>query len=183
MLRESSAARSPVHAIQADAAAVPLKDGAASAVVWDPPYYDNVDYDIAGEPYQAVLAAMLPDLVSELRVPPKLTRHERIERYELDLVRQASEARRILGPNGRVGVFWLAREPTELQRFLEIIAPAGLQLVRAVRLDTIRSLRIVPDEGHRTYLLVLQPMPAAASPVVVDAGTVLALAPDGALSL
>src|SRR5258708_16716175 len=64
-----------------------------------------------------------------------------------------------------------------------MIARAGLQLVRAVRLDTIRSLRSVPDEGHRTYLLVLQPMPAAASPVVVDAETVLALATEGALSL
>lgn len=59
VLRQNSAAGCPVHAIQADAAAVPLKDGAASAVVWDPPYYDNVDYYTAGEPYQAVLAAML----------------------------------------------------------------------------------------------------------------------------
>lgn len=98
-------------------------------------------------------------------------------------MRQASEARRVLSTNGRVGVFWLAREPTELQRFLEMIAPAGLQLVRAVRLNTIRSLRIAPDEGHWTYLLVLQPMPAAASPVVVDGETVLALATEGALSL
>src|SRR5258708_34508769 len=96
MLRQNSAARSPVHAIQADAADVPLKDGAASAVVWDPPYYDNVDYDIAAEPYQAVLAAMLPALVSEPRVRPQLTRHERIATHDLERVRQASAPRRTL---------------------------------------------------------------------------------------
>ena len=172
-----------MHVIQADAAAVPLGDSSVSAVVWDPPYYDNVDYDAAGEPYQAILAAMVPDLVSELVVAPKLSAPERTERYEHDLLRQACEARRVVSPSGGIGVFWLAREPTELQRFLEMIAPAGLQLLRAVRLDTIRPPRMVADAGPRTYLLVLQPIPVAASAVVVDAEKVLALATVGTLSL
>ena len=40
----SSAAR-PVLAIKANADAIPLGDAAVSAVIWDPPYYDNIDYD------------------------------------------------------------------------------------------------------------------------------------------
>lgn len=183
MLRENSAAARPVRVIQADAAAVPLGDSAVSAVVWDPPYYDNIDYGVAGEPYQAILAAVVPDLVGELAIPPKLPLQERTERYEIDLRRQACEARRVVSPDGSIGVFWLAREPEELQRFLEMIAPAGLQLLRAVRLDTIRPPRVVADTGTRTYLLVLQPIPAAASAVVVDAEKVLALATAGTLSL
>ena len=183
LLRENSSSARPVQVIQADAAAVPLGDSAVSAVVWDPPYYDNVDYDAVGEPYQAILAAMVPDLVSELVVAPKLPLRERTERYERDLQRQACEARRVVSPNGGIGVFWLAREPAELQRFLELIAPAGLQLLRAVRLAPIRTPRVGADTRPQTYLLVLQPIPAAASAVVVDAEKVLALATVGALSL
>ena len=183
LLQENSSAARPVRAIKADAAAIPLDDSAVSAVVWDPPYYDNIDYDTFGEPYQAILAAMVPDLVSELAVPPRLPLPERSERYERDLLRQACEARRVVDPGGGIGVFWLAREPAELQRFLEMIAPAGLQLLRAVRLDMIRPRRVIAATGHWTYLLVLQPIPTEASAVVVDAEKVLALATAGALSL
>jgi len=183
LVQENSSSERPLLAIQADAANIPLGDFTVSAVVWDPPYYDNVDYDAAGEPYQAILAAMVPDLVSELDVPPKLPRPERALRYERDLVQQACEARRVVDPHGGIGVFWLAREPEELQRFLEMIAPAGLQLLRAVRLDTIRMSKAYDETGPRTYLLVLQPMSAAASAVVVDAEKVLALATVGVLSL
>ena len=172
-----------MHAIQADAADVRLGDATVSAVVWDPPYYDNVDYDAVGEPYQAVLAAMVPDFVSELVVAPKLPQAERTERYERDLVRQAYQARRVVSPGGGIGVFWLAREPAQLKRFLEQVAPAGLQIVRAVRLDTIRTARVVAGTEPQTYLLVLEPIPAAASAVAVDVERVLALATAGALSL
>jgi len=181
LLQENSSSARRVRAVQADAADTRLDGSSVSAVVWDPPYYDNVDYDAVGEPYQAILAAVVPDLVSTLIVPPKLPRPERTKRYEDDLLRQAREARRVVKPDGGIGVFWLAREP-ELQRFLEIIAPADLQLVRAVRLDTIRR-RVVADAGPRTYLLVLRPNPATAPAVAVDAEKVLALATAGALSL
>ena len=181
LLHENSSSEYPVQAIQADAAAVPLDDSTVSAVVWDPPYYDNVDYDAAGEPYQTILAAVVPDLVNSLIVPPKLPRQERTKRYENDLLRQAYEARRVVNSDGSIGVFWLAREPAELQHFLEMIAPAGLQLLRAVRLDTIRGFKAF--DGTGTYLLVLQPIPAAASAIVVDTEKVLALAAVGALSL
>ena len=181
LLKENSSSARPVRAIQADATAIPLDDSTVSAVVWDPPYYDNVDYDAASEPYQAILAAVVPDLVSELIVPPKLPRPEQTKRYERDLLLQAYEARRVVNSHGSIGVFWLAQEPAELQHFLEMIAPAGLQLLRAVRLDTTRGLKAFYGTG--TYLLVLQPIPAAASAVVVDAAKVLALATVGALSL
>ena len=125
---------------------------------------------------------MTPDLVSELLVPPRLTRQERTERYEQDLLRQAHEARRIVGPQGSIGVFWLERKPGELDHFLETMKSADLHLLRAVRLDTIRPRRGA-HVGAATYLVVLRPVPAAASVVPVDAERVLALATVGALSL
>jgi len=183
LLQENSSSPRPVRAIQADAAEIPLDDSSVSAIVWDPPYYDNVDYDTAGEHYQAILAAMVPDLVDEPVVSPKLPRAEWTKRYEGALLRQAGEARRVVSSTGHIGVFWLARNRAKLQPFLDMIRPAGLHLRTAVRLDTIRPPRVATATGPLTYLLVLQTRSAAASAAVVDAETVLALAEDGALSL
>jgi hypothetical protein len=182
LLRANSSAPRPVRAIKANANAIPLANAAVSAVIWDPPYYDNIDYDTVAGHYQSVLAAVIPDITGEPVFRPRLPRVERTRRYEGDLVEQAREARRVVSPNGSIGVFWLAREPAELNRFLELIGPAALRLVRAVRLDTIRPPRAAAAD-QQTYLLVLQPIPAAAPEVAVDAETVLALAADGALSL
>ncbi len=169
-------------AIRANADAIPLRDAAVSTVIWDPPYYDNIDYETVSGHYQSVLAAVIPDVTGEPVFQPRLPLAERIRRYEDDLVRQAREARRVVSPNGDIGVFWLAREPAELKRFLELIGPAALQLVHAVRLDTIRATRAAAAE-QQTYLLVLRPIPDPVLEVAVDAEKVLSLAADGALSL
>jgi len=182
LLRESSSAARPARAIRANANAIPLGDAAVSAVIWDPPYYDNIDYDTVAGHYQSVLAAVVPDVTGEPVFRPRLPRVERTRRYEDDLVQQAREARRVVTPDGSIGVFWLASDPTELKRFLRLIGPAALRLVHAVRLDTIRPPRAAPAD-QQTYLLVLQPIPAAAPEVGVDAEKVLSLAADGALSL
>jgi hypothetical protein len=182
LLRANSSAARPVRAIHANAGAIPLGDAAVSAVIWDPPYYDNIDYDTVASHYQSVLAAVVPDITGEPVFRPRLPREERTRRYEDDLVQQAREARRVVRPDGRIGVFWLAREPAELTRFLALIEPAALRLMHAVRLDTIRPPRAA-TAGHLTYLLVLQPIPVAAPEVAVDAEKVLSLAADGALSL
>jgi hypothetical protein len=182
LLRMNSSAARPVQMIRANADAIPLGDAAVSAVIWDPPYYDKIDYDTVAEHYQSVLAAMIPDITDEPVFRPRLPKIERTRRYEDDLVQQAREARRVISANGSIGVFWLAREPAELQRFLKLIGPAALQLVRAVRLDWIRPPRSAAA-GQQTYLLVLQPIPAAAPEVAVDAEKVLSLAAEGALSL
>ena len=182
LLRVNSSAARPVRAIKANADAIPLGDATVSAVIWDPPYFDNIDYDTVAGHYQSVLAAVVPDITGEPVFRPRLPRAERTRRYEDDLVQQAREARRVVSPNGSIGVFWLAREPAELKRFLELIGPAALQLVHAVRLDTIRPPRAASAD-QQTYLLVLQPIPVAAPEVAVDAEKVLSLAADGALSL
>ncbi len=183
LIKENASAERPVQAIKADAAKIPLGDAAVSAVVWDPPYYDNIDYNTAGEHYQAILAAVVPDIAGDFIVPAGLPPQKRTERYERDLLAQACEARRVVGSSGSIGVFWSATRPDELDRFLEKIKPADLQLRQAVRLDTIRGPRAVAAAGPQTYLLVLRPVLTEAPAVAVNGVKVLALAADGALSL
>lgn len=182
LLSVNSSLARPVRAISANADAIPLADATVAAVIWDPPYYDNIDYETVAGHYQSILAAVVPDIVGEAVFRPRLPPAERTRRYEEDLVRQACEARRVVSPNGSIGVFWPAREPSELTRFLDLIGPAALQPVRLVRLDTIRPLRATPAD-QQTYLLVLRPIAAAGPEVAVDAEQVLSLATDGALSL
>jgi hypothetical protein len=182
LLRVNSSAARPVRAIKANADSIPLGDATVSAVIWDPPYYDNIDYDTVAGHYQSILAAVIPDVTGEPVFRRRLPRAERTRRYEEDLVQQAREARRVVRADGSIGVFWLAGEPAELDRFLDLIAPASLGLVRAVRLDTIRPPRAAAAD-QQTYLLVLKPVPVAVPEVAVDAKQVLSLAAAGALSL
>ena len=182
LLRVNSSAARPVRAINANADAIPLGDASVSAVIWDPPYFDNIDYDTVAGHYQSVLAAVVPDITGEPVFRPRLPQAERTRRHEDDLVKQAREARRVVSPKGSIGVFWLARGPAELKHFLELIGPAALQLVDAVRLDTIRPPRAASAD-QQNYLLVLRPIPVAAPEVAVDPEKVLSLAADGALSL
>ena len=65
LLRVNSSAARPVRAIKANANAIPLDDAAVSAVIWDPPYYDDIDYDTVAGHYQSVLAAVVPDISGE----------------------------------------------------------------------------------------------------------------------
>ena len=55
LLRVNSSGTRPILAIRANADAIPLRDAAVSAVIWDPPYYDNIDYDTVSAHYQSVL--------------------------------------------------------------------------------------------------------------------------------
>jgi hypothetical protein len=182
LLRVSSSAARPVRAIKENANAIPLADAAASAVIWDPPYYDKIDYDTVAGHYQSILAVVVPDIVGEPVFRPRLPRADQAKRDEDDLVQQAREARRVVSPNGSIGVFWLAREPGELKRFLELTGLAALRLEHAVRLDTIRPSRAASAD-QQTYLLILRPIATAAPEVTINPEKVLSLATEGALSL
>jgi len=182
LLSENASAARPVRAIRANANAIPADDATVSAVIWDPAYNDDIDYDTVSGHYQSVLAAVIPDISGEPVFQPRLPRAERIRRYEEDLVEQAREARRVVGPDGSIGVFWLAREPAELDHFIKLMESAELKFVRAVRLDTIRPPRVAAAD-QQTYLLVLEPVSAAAPEVPVNSAKVLSLAFEGALSL
>jgi hypothetical protein len=50
--------------------------------------------------------------------------------YEAQITAQAEEANRVLRGTGRLAVFWPARAPADLQKFLDRIAPAGFELNR-----------------------------------------------------
>ena len=182
LLRVSATAPRPVRAIKGNANAIPLGDAAVSAVIWDPPYYDKVDYDTVAGHYQSILAAVIPDVVGAPAVQARLTMAEWTRRSEDDLVLQAREARRVVSPNGSIGVFWLARETAELDRFLELTGLAALHLVHAVRLDTIRPTRGASAD-QQTYLLVLRPSAEPATEVAVNGAKVLSLAENGSPSL
>jgi len=182
LLGENASAARPVLAISANANAIPAPDATVPVVIWDPPYNDDIDYGTVSALYQSVLAAVVPDISREpvFQAPPP--RAERDRRHREELVEQAREARRVVGPEGSIGVFWLAKAPAELDRFIKQMESAELKLVRAVRLDTIRSPRAASAD-QQTYLLVLQPVSAAAPEVPVDSEKVLSLAAEGALSL
>jgi len=161
-----------------DARRLPDQDESFDLVVWDPPFYDNVDYDALARPFQQVLQYVAPTH-PDLAAPPARDLPGRFDAhsYEGDIRAMAREARRLVASSGHVGVWWISRAADQLQEFVDLIADIELELRMAVWIDTERRLPNSSGrrgEGRpRTYLLVFQKTTAVTP---VDAAVVLALA-------
>ncbi|MFC4018909.1 hypothetical protein ACFOW4_13285 [Micromonospora sp. GCM10011542] len=186
--------------IRGDAGRGGLQPESADAVIWDPPIYDNVDYAVLAQPHELILGKLrtvepeqgqvpasetLPQVSNavtggdgvEVHGRPKFDRAQ----YETALRDQAAQARLLLRPGGRLGVFWPVRDPSGLQAFLDIVAPTGFELFQAVRLAT-------PDTSPgsvATYVLLFDLVGKAARSTKshVNAGRVFDLTDRGAPSL
>ncbi|WP_406311879.1 hypothetical protein OHA77_24695 [Streptosporangium sp. NBC_01639] len=188
----------PVDCRLADPSSTGLPSECADAVIWDPPYYDSTNHIALARPWNLTLSATP---IAVLASPILSSRGDSADstsvggsrfnndRYVATLKSQADEARRLLHPLGKIGVFWYARNSNDLQDFLNIIAGSGLELQRVVKLnDRNHENDIRYQEGGNaavTHLLLLRPVHATArgSRSQVDAGRVLELADVGAPSL
>jgi hypothetical protein len=181
--------REPVGVRQGDAGDTRLPDLCADAVVWDPPIGDNIDYAAAAFPYEQTLSRILVPRDEDANVTTSLvpqpvlpraalkhpTRADILESSTDGIRKQAAEARRLLRPDGRVGVYWYAPTSDALQEFLDLIAPSGLQLERAIAVRDPRLPAMGPAEERRTYLLILRSVTesAKATSSGIDVQTVL----------
>ena len=174
----------PVSVRVADAAATGLPERSADVVLWDPPVYDNIDYRALARPHELMLESLSGILPADIEPKNRRTPHgiehqtpfDKSE-YEAQITAQAEEAIRVLRGTGRLTVFWPARAPADLQKFLDRIAPAGFELEQALRIS--RGGEPVGD-AHRTYVLLLKAIADAArsSHSQVDAARVLELADE-----
>jgi hypothetical protein len=171
------AAQPLVRVRRADARHLEESDGVFDLAIWDPPFYDNVDYDSLASPFEQLLRSIAPEH-PDLAGPPC---HNTAQRFDADAYRgglqaMAGEAHRVLTEGGHLGVWWLSRKPDELQNLIDLVAHAGLELRTAVSVDTERGPKSPGHSSHRTYLLVFQKTTAV---VPVEAVVVLALADAG----
>jgi hypothetical protein len=174
----------PVSVRVADAAATGLPERSADVVLWDPPVYDNIDYRALARPHELMLENLAGILPADIAPKNHRTRHgfehpTRFDKseYEAQITAQAEEAIRVLRGSGRLAVFWPARAPADLQKFLDRIAPAGFELEQALRIS--RGGESFGDV-NRTYVLLLKAIADAArsSHSQVDAARVLELADE-----
>jgi SAM-dependent methyltransferase len=166
---EANVDTSPVVVRTEDMTDLEESDASFDLVIWDPPFYDNISYDRVTLPWTRFLRSIIGDIDQSLRWPPDpsiddrspaFDRHE----YEAVLQRAASEIRRVLKPNGRLGVFWITwagREVADLAEFLGLLEPNGLELVQPVGLITERGVRRERGESRKPTLLIFRRTEAA----------------------
>ncbi len=163
---------------------LPLESESADLVVWDPPYYDNIDYDLLAAPWTSFLRSVLGELDPQLPWPQvtpaaNAALPERFDphAYEESLSAAASEIVRVARPGARLGVFWVSRVAEDLQRFVDLMQPHGLELIQTVGLRTEAVRGDLEIGGPGTYLLILRILKQAGGPSgrVVDAERLLEL--------
>ena len=177
--------------ISGDMTMLPVESESADIIVWDPPFYDNIDYDLLAAPWASFLRSVIGELDTTLPWPqvrpsPDTTLPKRFdpEAYEQSLSSAAGEVVRVARPGARLGVFWISRAAEDLQRFVDLMQPHGLELIQTIELRT--GPFDAPESGRAgAYLLILRILKQAGGPSgrVVDAERLLALSSSGQLSL
>jgi hypothetical protein len=135
-------------AISGDMTRIDLPDDSFDVVVWDPPFYDNIDYQALAAPWvrylRATIGELHPDLDWAASSSPSPIEPFDAVLYEQSLAEASSEVARVLDTDGSLGVFWIRRrgqEEDDLTGLLHGLESSGLELIQSVRLDkTITTL-------------------------------------------
>lgn len=124
-----------IDSTAADMIALPFEEDSFDVVAWDPPFYDNIDYDAVAAPWLEIIRRLLTKEADafEVHEAAKLLSASPEEQHE-QLRLAATEAARVLRPGGQLAVFWVVREPEEIVSFLRSLQPAGFELIDTVRL-------------------------------------------------
>jgi 16S rRNA G966 N2-methylase RsmD len=116
-------------------------------VLWDPPYYDNIDYAGIARPWSLYLRSLLGDIDTLLPWdnalnPVKSGISEEI--YRDNIIGGTLKAiSTILVPGGKLGMLWMRIESSEQEAFAHLIGEAtkhGLELVQSYSLIDSKSL-------------------------------------------
>lgn len=164
-----------------DMAALDADDDRWDLVVWDPPYYDNIDYDRVALPWTRFLRAAIAEFDASLpwpRDPLPGASPERFDAasYEEAMKAAVGEVARVLRQGGTLGIFWIRSSEEgrdDLQKLLDWFAAKGLSLVETVELKSAMSPAL---RSHRQPLLLVFESALGQSS---DAGAVLAGAASG----
>jgi hypothetical protein len=175
-----------------DMTMLPLESESTDLIVWDPPYYDNINYDLLTAPWTSFLQSVIGELDTTLAWPHvspsadiALPGRFDPEAYEQSLSAAAAEVVRVARPGARLGVFWISREAEDLQRFVDLLQPHGLELIQTIGLRTSVRDNDVGLARWETHLLILRVLKQARGPSgqAVDAERLLALSSSGQHSL
>ncbi len=156
--------RTPGHVEQASAAAHPLPDDAAAALVTDPPYYDAVPYAYLSDFFYVWMRRTLPTVHPALfRAPgvPKeaeivVDRPHQLSRstkdiafYERELTRAFAEGRRVLAPAGVGTIVFASKTTASWEAILKAVIDAGFLITGSWPIDTEREARVAAQGQAR----------------------------------
>jgi adenine-specific DNA methylase len=149
--------RSSAHIETASAAAHPLPDDSADALVTDPPYYDAVPYSHLSDFFYVWQRRHLLRFFPELFTAPLVAKDEEIvvDRphelstskhdiafYERQLTRAFSEGRRILRPDGIGTIVFASKTTASWEAILKAIVDAGWIITGSWPIDTEMETRM-----------------------------------------
>lgn len=149
--------RSSVHIEAASAAAHPLPDDSADALVTDPPYYDAVPYSHLSDFFYvwqrrhllrlfpgfftAPLVAKDQEIVVDRPHELSTSTHD-IAFYERELTRAFSEGRRIVRPGGIGTIVFASKTTASWEAILKAIVDAGWIITGSWPIDTEMETRM-----------------------------------------
>ena len=140
----------PAHVHRGSASKLPLQNGAITAVITDPPYYDNISYSDLSDFFYAwqkrSIGNLFPEHFTGETAPKKAEavaasyRHESDEKsrdfYEEMMALCFSEAYRVLQPNGFLVTVYAHKTTAGWSTLVDSLRNAGFTITEAWPLDT-----------------------------------------------
>jgi len=152
------------HSDKASATAHPLPDGAAHAIVTDPPYYDAVPYAYLSDFFYVWLRRSLVqvhgELFSSMEVPKdaeivvdrphELSKSKKdIAFYERELTKAFADGRRILRLAGVAVIVFASKTTASWEAILQAAVDAGWTLTASWPIDTEMEARVAAQGQAR----------------------------------
>jgi adenine-specific DNA methylase len=152
------------HTEQASAAAHPLPEDSANALVTDPPYYDSVPYAHLSDFFYVWLRRMLSDIYPEtfraeevpkgaeivVDRPHELsTSTKDIAFYERELTKAFAEGRRVLRPDGIATIVFASKTTSSWEAILKAVVDAGWTITGSWPIDTEMEARVAAQGQAR----------------------------------
>ena len=170
-----------VTAMQCDMRRLPVPDDFYDFAVWDPPYYDNIDYDAVAAPWTESLRMLLGDAPAGIdwALSGSNLQGDRFDEdaYLASLSQTAAELDRALKAGANVGIFWILKSNDDqaFTDFLHLVESVGFELIEAFALkDGESSVRRA--DGPKPLILVFRKAPLG---LPSDADAILAGAANG----
>ena len=126
--------------------------GKYDIALWDPPYYDNIDYTGIARPWTIYLRSLLGDIDPLLPWDSMLSNTKRSfseKCYQEKISETLKGINKVLNPGGKLGILWIRSGDSDQEPFGYLVDEAtkhGLELIQSYSFVDSRSLPYTTKE-------------------------------------
>ena len=152
-------------------------------ILWDPPYFNCIDYAGVAKPWTVYLRSLLGGIDTLLPWDKSLTAGNSAmpeNGYKEEIKKTIGAITTVLNPGGKLGLLWMQKDNESFGYLLDEATKHGLELIQSYSLLDSKSLEYGDKRVHATSACVLIVLSRTVGPAIpADAVSILSGASEG----